>query len=762
MKSKILVKLVKLFMVIITLVTCLYITPTKKAKASELVLPYDTGYTFKGVNHITGQEVDVNLWRIVMDGNSDMFCIESNVMTYSGGGYVPESFIHSKKDIMSKVTHYGYNITEKTDYDYAVTQVLLWEVMGDRLISTNIPNYQVKKQEIMAKVNRHDVLPSWNGKSHTVKVGESITIDDTNAITSQMILESNKTNTAIKVNGNKLLITPESNSINGEITFNKIAKGYVGSSIVYRKPNYQAIATMKLDNTKPASLNLNIIKLGNVKVQKIDEETGNPLANAVIRFEYDGSSKEVTTDKNGIAELKDIAQGTKIRITEVTAPNGFVNRKETEEVIIEPNNTVSVILNNKAQKGILKLTKKGNKAVSFNKKETEYGDKYSFEFDYQPLGDTTFDIKAKENIIVGGTTHSKKGDIVTTVTTDKNGELVNMPYLYLGKYEAIEKAAPNGFIIDSTPIPFEFSYGGQEVEILTQKIGQTNEFQKLTLSLLKDEEYIKEWKGNAPKIEKHGADKKVFGLYTNQEFIFSNDQVLPVDSLLEYTTVTNGKAELKDLQYPEGNYYFKELDSGNQHKLLEEKYEFEFVAKNNDNEKEIVIQNKDETPLLNKLHFNEFSLKKLNEIKGSEGKYEESKGAIFTLENEESMIIQTVTVNSKSLATFNHIPVGTFYLKEKKTSSEEYQLWNGTYRIESTKDGIKVFDEIDQLIAKQNYGEEKEYLFEVKNDLIPKTLNTGDDKNIQLMLFCGTLSLLSIVYILLRQCRKKHNIEINK
>lgn len=49
------------------------------------------------------------------------------------------------------------------------------------------------------------------------------------------------------------------------------------------------------------------------------------------------------------------------------------------------------------------------------KKETEYGDLYEFQFDYQPLAGVTYDIQVMEDIKVGSTTHSKKGDTVATV-----------------------------------------------------------------------------------------------------------------------------------------------------------------------------------------------------------------------------------------------------------------------------------------------------------------------------------------------------------
>lgn len=69
-----------------------------------------------------------------------------------------------------------------------------------------------------------------------------------------------------------------------------------------------------LDSSKQVNLKVNIIKLGNVKVQKIDEDTRKSLPNAKLRFEYTYTTKDITTDVNGIAEIKDIPQGTKVKL----------------------------------------------------------------------------------------------------------------------------------------------------------------------------------------------------------------------------------------------------------------------------------------------------------------------------------------------------------------------------------------------------------------------------------------------------------------
>src|SRR5699024_4181069 len=127
----------------------------------------------------------------------------------------------------------------------------------------------------------------------------------------------------------------------------------------------------------------------------------------------------------------------------------FVNKGESKEITIEPNKTIEVVFGNKAQQGLLHLKKTGQKASSVTTKDSKYGKLHEITFDYVPLADVTFTIKAREDIKVGNYVHAKKGSVVATVQTDNNGELMNMPKLYLGKYEAIETAAPAGYLMNT-------------------------------------------------------------------------------------------------------------------------------------------------------------------------------------------------------------------------------------------------------------------------------------------------------------------------
>lgn len=459
-KTNILNRTLRVLMVCVTIISTLFTSPIPTF-ASSLSLDEPTNYYYTGISPNTGYSMTHNIYVLKMDGKK-VFCIESGIVANGGEGYTPESYISTKKDKLSKIAYYGYTITSQTHYDYAVTQAMIWEELGDQCQSTTIPNYDQRKAEIMALVNRHDTLPSWNGQTVTAKVGDSVTLTDSNNVIADMSLESNSTNATLKQNANSLVITPSKDSNNGSITYRKVPQNKIGTSIVYRKPNEQSMVEFHLDSAKQASVKVNVIKLGNLQVTKIDEETGNPLANAKLKFEYSGTSKEVVTDSNGVATIKDIPEGTTVTVSEVTAPNGYVNKGESKTVTIKPNDTVTVTLGNKEQLGQVHLEKSGKDFDT------------TMPNDYYSLGGAIYAI------------YKTDGTKISSMTTDTNGKATSLP-LKLGNYYALETKASAGYQLNKEKIPFELNYAGQTVEITSTSIKQIEVEQKGTVTLIKED-----------------------------------------------------------------------------------------------------------------------------------------------------------------------------------------------------------------------------------------------------------------------------------
>lgn len=652
---------------------------------------------------------------MTVDGKT-AFCIEHGIpVTSPGAGFNPSELSIPERERLALIAYYGYQLKPNA-LNYTITQHIIWETLGNELLTTQVPNYQAEKQKILAQVDSHNIKPSFDGQKIELNVGDSITLQDTKRVLDKYkVLVNNSANLKVEKSGNTLKLTATAESKEtGKLQYDIANRNDVGTSFVYYKAGQQKLAMFKLSSAGSFALPIKVNLNGHIKVKKVDETTKKPLANTTIKFDYKDQTKSVITKADGLAELKDIKAGTKVKITEVQAANGFINKGLSQEVVIEPNKTIEIELNNKPQMGQLKLKKFGKQPVALTSVNSEYGFIQRLEYEQAPLANVTFDLKAAEDIIVGSTKRHSKGDIVATVTTNKAGTIDNMPKLFLGKYVAVEKTAPSGFIIDEAEWPFEFTYGGQTIELVSTSLEVENEFQDVELLIHKDEEKIKEWQNNEPIIENIASEEKVFGLYNAEDIKINDTLSVDANSLMGVIKTSEGIGR-EQLYLQVGNYYIKELNAGSLHELDDRQFTFTFDGNNTDEVIKINISDEEEKPILNKLHFNHFSFIKENEkatLHEKEGYTydfsESAKGAIFTLEDEEENVIQTVTADDKSIVLFENVPVGTFLLKEKEASSTKYIVSEQTIKVVSTIEGITAYDEKGEELVLKEKNKEKE------------------------------------------------------
>lgn len=124
-KSKIPQKVLSFVMVLVTLCGTLF-SNAIPVHASSLNLDEPTQYYYTGVSPNTGYAITLNVYVLKMDGKK-VFCIKSGVPANSGEGFVPKTYVNAKKELLSKIAYYGYTTTGQSHYDYAVTQLMIWE-----------------------------------------------------------------------------------------------------------------------------------------------------------------------------------------------------------------------------------------------------------------------------------------------------------------------------------------------------------------------------------------------------------------------------------------------------------------------------------------------------------------------------------------------------------------------------------------------------------------------------------------------------------
>lgn len=105
------------YIIVIVTVCGTFLTNSTSVSASELVLNEPNEYSYTGISpHLRYAITHKPIYVMKMDGKQ-VFCVESGIFTTTGGGYIPESYIAPKKDILSKITYYVY----------VVTQLMIWE-----------------------------------------------------------------------------------------------------------------------------------------------------------------------------------------------------------------------------------------------------------------------------------------------------------------------------------------------------------------------------------------------------------------------------------------------------------------------------------------------------------------------------------------------------------------------------------------------------------------------------------------------------------
>ena len=247
-----------------------------------------------------------------------------------------------------------------------------------------------------------------------------------------------------------------------------------------------------------------------IKVVKVDAESGKniPYAGAGFKiFDTDGNQVTMTftyptpttidtfyTDANGqLVTPEKLEYGKGYSLVEVQAPYGYVLDStpvyfDVAEEHSSDEGGITVIKVDKpnmAQKGTVSIEKTGEVFSGVNISGEENADViYQPVYEVKGLAGAVYEITAAEDIITpDGTLRYAKGEVVDTVTTDKNG-LAKSKELYLGRYTVVEITAPEGMVINKEAREVELTYAGQEVSVTETATSFVNDRQKVTVKVI--------------------------------------------------------------------------------------------------------------------------------------------------------------------------------------------------------------------------------------------------------------------------------------
>lgn len=228
--------------------------------------------------------------------------------------------------------------------------------------------------------------------------------------------------------------------------------------------------TIRANETTTATFD-NRAQLGTITIDKSgvefdkDMPNGNyTLAGNVFEI-YEGTDTNgtlvdtITTDAKGTAKSRNLPLGT-YTVKEIEASEGFVLNTDTWSVEIEYAGQTVEITN--VDQAIENKEQKGN--VVLKKRDKETND--------VPQGEATFE-GAKFDLF-----RTSDDEKLGTYATDANGELIARDFL-LDNYYFVEVEAPEGYVIDDTPVPFTIAYAGQTAEVAVEA-NATKENQVIT------------------------------------------------------------------------------------------------------------------------------------------------------------------------------------------------------------------------------------------------------------------------------------------
>ena len=466
-----------------------------------------------------------------------------------------------------------------------------------------------------------------------------------------------------------------------------------------------------------------------LKVVKLDKETNKQIAYEGAGFEiYDSNNHRVSmqftypevteihtfyTNSEGYLITPEKLPYGDYTLKEVQAPYGYVLDSTPIPFTITQENSftdtgvtvVKVKARDMSQKGVIEITKTGEIFKSVIDNEGIYTPIY----ENSNLANAVFEIYAAEDIVtLDGTTRCYKGEKIDEITTGKNG-IAKSKELYLGKYNIIEKTAPNGFVNANEQYDVELTYEGQNIKVTSSSLSVYNDRQKVSVSLLKELS-----KDERFKLSMNDEILSVqFGVFADEDIKAVDGSVIPKDSLITYGNCDeNGKLTF-NCDLPIGfKWYAKEIATDNHYILSDTKYEFNTEYQGQDVET-INTDLNNGKPIVNDLIYG--TVKGLKIDRETE---KAIKGALFglfksdTTEYTETNAILTAESDENGIFVFDNIPFGEYTVKELQPA-ENYLPSDNIHHITVTDNEqiieiTAVNDRIPELKTTATINSEKE------------------------------------------------------
>ena len=334
--------------------------------------------------------------------------------------------------------------------------------------------------------------------------------------------------------------------------------------------------TVQPGANKNIVLNLTDDKI-KVNVKKQDE-FGNVLSNAQIAIKDNATDEDVYTFNSKenpeiLSILSELPAGT-YTIYEKTAPEGYEKAEnieftltEDKKVIIDNQEVTNIIVTDNVVRGKLSITKEGE-ILSDIEQIVKYEIYNTFKFIYRTgkLENAVYELYAKNDIIMNGTTIYAKGTKIAELKTDAKG-IANYEGLPAGDYYVQEKQAPDSHEINKEKhdVSLIITYDENLNPVIKALKELADDRIKETIEITKHE-----------KSTEKAVKDAVYGLYNKEKLVD-----LEADTLLDVVITDNEGKGTFDVDLPLGKYYIKEIKAPEGYILSEEIKEIDFNESTN-------------------------------------------------------------------------------------------------------------------------------------------------------------------------------------
>lgn len=312
-----------------------------------------TGIHFKLSN---GYE-DTAHWRKAIYG-LNAYCVEPGVNAL-GTSYTETEVFSEQYYRMSLADYWGREWLGDTPETNFYVQLYVWETLGNTLLELSGPtvsyaDYQAWCGKINAKIDAFFTPPSFANQSVRLKVGESITLTDTNNALSAYYVSKNYANLSIAKNDytNTVTLTAKADSKDGKLDFKYDVDPVYEMPMYYWNTNDgQDVVTTGVKDPSKFSLNITVDKTGTLALKKTSED------GKVGGLEFNVKSVDGSFNQNLITAedgtfSKEVEMGDYV-VSEIDTPDRYLPL-QSQTVTVKPNETTTVTFNNVLKRGDIK------------------------------------------------------------------------------------------------------------------------------------------------------------------------------------------------------------------------------------------------------------------------------------------------------------------------------------------------------------------------------------------------------------------------